>query len=802
MSATTTNEQVKLFTPGRTFACSGENFNILSFLEGGGTSEVYTAKCGVETYAVKITFPDDTLMRQGTTYTDSTFEKLSTFVKWQVNEYEALRAASHPNIVRVVAQDFITLNQLEIKKLQGLNLALGDKVPVMVMEHVEGVTLNKAVQDGTITSLEAVHALRDIASALDYIHEHLGVLHNDVRPSNVLIEASSKRAKLIDFGAAKNLKLDAGNRNQRTRLWIDPARVPDNPEIWRAYRAGEFEDITREALHEKCFPHLDIYNFGQLVKWVVGKIADSLPDDTVAYLRHASSRFSDYPSCRAYRGRLEPLISKVLSGTRDFFVPGPNERQKARKNIPLPGGPSVILDGALLDLYNSRSFRRLARFNQLSFVSEIYPGATYTRALHSLTTYRLAYLGLTHLLSVPEFRFLFEPVHIRQFLAVALCHDINHFPFLHIVQEITRAGITNRSTCDLFGMGELTGERERGEASVYDLLDQVDLSPDRFARIAYGKPSDQDSDVDCVMNSLISSGADFDKISYLTQDSFFSGVVYGQGIPVEALLGASLIAKSEVTRNRYHLAFDDRARDAVEMVFMSRFWNFRKIYWHHTNRAIMAMVLHVIRSLMRQNGDTVLDYITASAWLSDMEAIQWLDRRYEQQFHMPSVLNQLSQSRRSIYKRLYSVRADGKGSLDDELYEAIVKLVGGEEKYDSELALRADIATRLNARYGLALVEADVLFDVPRRGNLNDPGEAFLVSESGVVPLKADSRPIAGLSENYKRLTQRVRVFISPSASDVITPQVRREQRAAIGQLVAEAVRSVQQGRSLPQGVS
>src|SRR5205085_3609862 len=80
----------------------------------------------------------------------------------------------------------------------------------IVTELVEGGTL--ADRLGTPIPLpEVVKLLAPIASALDYAHQR-GVLHRDVKPSNILLAADGTPV-LSDFGLAKMLEID----NQLTR---------------------------------------------------------------------------------------------------------------------------------------------------------------------------------------------------------------------------------------------------------------------------------------------------------------------------------------------------------------------------------------------------------------------------------------------------------------------------------------------------------------------------------------------------------------------------------------------------------
>ena len=72
----------------------------------------------------------------------------------------------------------------------------------LVMEYVDGVTLAELVRrDGALSPDEAAPLLRQAAEALAAAHE-AGIVHRDVKPSNILVSAEGQ-VKLSDFGIAR-----------------------------------------------------------------------------------------------------------------------------------------------------------------------------------------------------------------------------------------------------------------------------------------------------------------------------------------------------------------------------------------------------------------------------------------------------------------------------------------------------------------------------------------------------------------------------------------------------------------------
>lgn len=75
-------------------------------------------------------------------------------------------------------------------------------VAYLVMEFVHGEDLKQLLDSGRVFTLEqSLRMMRDLLAALDYAHRQ-SVVHRDVKPANLLVEASG-RVKLTDFGVAR-----------------------------------------------------------------------------------------------------------------------------------------------------------------------------------------------------------------------------------------------------------------------------------------------------------------------------------------------------------------------------------------------------------------------------------------------------------------------------------------------------------------------------------------------------------------------------------------------------------------------
>jgi eukaryotic-like serine/threonine-protein kinase len=82
--------------------------------------------------------------------------------------------------------------------------------PFIVMELVEGRSLQEAIDAGGLTEDRALEVCADVCAALQYAHER-GLVHRDVKPGNILL-ADDGTVKVTDFGIARAIDNETSPR--------------------------------------------------------------------------------------------------------------------------------------------------------------------------------------------------------------------------------------------------------------------------------------------------------------------------------------------------------------------------------------------------------------------------------------------------------------------------------------------------------------------------------------------------------------------------------------------------------------
>lgn len=74
-------------------------------------------------------------------------------------------------------------------------------------------------RNGPLAPPEAVALIRQLADALAAAH-HAGIIHRDLKPENIMYDPAAKRARLLDFGIARDTEVPPEERLTRTGFFV------------------------------------------------------------------------------------------------------------------------------------------------------------------------------------------------------------------------------------------------------------------------------------------------------------------------------------------------------------------------------------------------------------------------------------------------------------------------------------------------------------------------------------------------------------------------------------------------------
>jgi len=116
--------------------------------------------------------------------------------------------AVNPEILHRFKQELILARQVTHKNvIRIFDLGEADGIKFITMEFIEGQDLKHIVdQQGKLKIEETVRLTEQVCLALEAAHAE-GVVHRDLKPQNIMVEAKSGRISVMDFGIARSTEM-------------------------------------------------------------------------------------------------------------------------------------------------------------------------------------------------------------------------------------------------------------------------------------------------------------------------------------------------------------------------------------------------------------------------------------------------------------------------------------------------------------------------------------------------------------------------------------------------------------------
>jgi HD superfamily phosphohydrolase len=223
----------------------------------------------------------------------------------------------------------------------------------------------------------------------------------------------------------------------------------------------------------------------------------------------------------------------------------------------------------LAAITESPPFMRLHRILQLGPVHQIYPGATHTRASHSIGVYHLGRRLLQNLVERGAAGCVSREG-VMAFLCACLLHDLGHFPFTHSLKELP-----------LRSHESLTGSIILSEP-MKSLVAACGADPALTAAIVDKELPAKDKEL-LFYRKLLSGCLDPDKLDYLNRDARYCGVPYG-------VQDVDFILSRLIPNVNRGVDIDSRLIPNVEAILFAKYLMYRTVYWHRQVRAATSMI--------------------------------------------------------------------------------------------------------------------------------------------------------------------------------------------------------------------
>ena len=587
--------------------------------------------------------------------------------------------------------------------------------------------------------------VRSIGTVVDLCHSQR-VLHADISMRNVLVD-DSDNAYLVDFNISK-LRQHGLTTTSALRF---PGDTPPSHPL-------NLNTLDQEELLDAAIPLVDLFLLGRLLKEVTARreVARALGNDAALWETFTRDT-AIYARASKWRpGDLGRRIDALLSGSRALEVSDPNP---GTTTVNIAGYP-VPLAPRIAGVVDSAIFARMRQLRQLSLVRYVHAGAEHSRWEHMVHTYDLARRLVQSLLQTPTFRLYMDAQAQRQLLGVALLHDINHFPFMHYLQESLPMEIDDRWIVE-----SLVGS---SGPQIHELLAELDLTVELLCGLTFGKHSAQAGPVDQIVSSVVNSAVDVDKMSYLLLDSRHCGVGFGVALEVETL--TRLASVDWVEGDRLHVVYDERAIPAIDALLVARASMFQSVYWHRVNRSMACMVWRDFATITAATEDQRKFYRTFLAETyegGEHVALTWLNNEHKSRFGTESISARLAFDRNSVYRRLLSLKPESSRETDSIVRAVAECLQGkrGNELLAAELLLLERVRAQVALMAGTPVEASDVVIDVPRRRTeLERREESVFIRTSWGTRRYQEVMGVGGLpgDANLRRIRRHVRLFIHP----------------------------------------
>ncbi|MCB9856696.1 MAG: serine/threonine protein kinase [Phycisphaerales bacterium] len=209
------------------------------------------------------------------------------------HEAQVLGRLQHPGIAQIFEA--------------GTARVLGQTQPFFALEYIEGLSLSEYVDKERLGVRARLSLIARICDAVHHAHQK-GVIHRDLKPGNILVDATGQ-PKILDFGVARVTDADVNVTTLQTDIGQLVGTVP--------YMSPEQVAGNSDALDTRS----DVYALGVVCyQLLTGRLPHDLARKVITEAARIIQEEEPAPISminRSLRGDIETIIAKTLEKDRD-----------------------------------------------------------------------------------------------------------------------------------------------------------------------------------------------------------------------------------------------------------------------------------------------------------------------------------------------------------------------------------------------------------------------------------------------------------------------------------------------------
>lgn len=313
---------------------------------------------------------------------------------------------------------------------------------------------------------------------------------------------------------------------------------------------------------------------------------------------------------------------------------------------------------------NSKEVQRLRRIHQLGGNFQVYHTAEHSRFPHSLGVYEIVRRMVQEVEGLKNKLSDYEKITV---MLAALLHDVGHGPFSHAFEAISS-----------LKHEEFTRAIILGDSEIHDILLRThpSLPEDVASIIDHAHKND-------LLNQIVSSQLDADRMDYLLRDSYFTGTTYGS-FDLERVIRTMRVVDQKIV-------VKESGIHSVEDYIMARYHMYWQVYFHPIARSyetILTSIFKRMKDVYESNPSSIAELTMFLPFLKEtppsIQAHFLFDESAAQYgfslltFHEDDILRDLS--KRLLNRKLFDYK-NYTSKQDIELMKREVEAMGFDTKY-------------------------------------------------------------------------------------------------------------------------